>query len=125
MNLLLVGVGGFVGSICRYLLAGIVQQVLHGSTFPYGTMVVNIVGCFAIGCLNGLAEARQMFSPELRIFLLIGLLGGFTTFSAFGYETLALLRDSQIGAALANVLVQVVAGLLCVWLGYGLVTRYL
>ena len=125
MNLLLVGVGGFIGSIGRYVLAGAIHQVLHNSTFPYGTMVVNIVGCFVIGCLNGLAETRQLFSPELRLFLLIGLLGGFTTFSTFGYETMALLRDSQIGAALANVLVQVTVGLLCVWLGYSLVTRYL
>ena len=125
MNLLLVGVGGFIGSIGRYVLAGAIHQVLHNSTFPYGTMVVNIVGCFVIGFLNGLAETRQLLSPELRLFLLIGLLGGFTTFSTFGYETMALLRDSQIGAALANVLVQVTVGLLCVWLGYSLVTRYL
>jgi CrcB protein len=125
MNLLLVGVGGFIGSIGRYVLAGAIHQVLHSATFPYGTMVVNILGCFVIGCLNGLAETRQMLSPELRLFLLIGVLGGFTTFSTFGYETMALLRDSQIGAALANVLVQVTVGLLCVWLGYSLVTRYL
>ena len=123
-HLLLVGAGGFIGSIGRYLLAGAVHQVLHGSTFPYGTMVVNIIGCFAIGCLNGLAEARQTLVPEVRVFLLIGLLGGFTTFSTFGYETIALMRDSQVGAALANVLLQVTVGLLCVWLGYGLVTRY-
>lgn len=125
MNLLLVGVGGFIGSIGRYVLAGAIHQVLHSAAFPYGTMVVNIVGCFVIGFLNGLAETRQMLSPELRLFLLIGLLGGFTTFSTFGYETMALLRASQIGAALANVLVQVTVGLLCVWLGYSLVTRYL
>ena len=123
IHLLLVGAGGFIGSIGRYLLAGAVHQVLHGSTFPYGTMVVNIIGCFAIGCLNGLAETRQTLVPEVRAFLLIGLLGGFTTFSTFGYETIALMRDSQIGAALANVLVQVTVGLLCVWLGYSLVAR--
>ena len=99
--------------------------MLHSSSFPYGTMAVNIVGCLAIGCLNGLAETRQMFAPEARLFLLVGLLGGFTTFSTFGYETLALLRDAEIGAALANVIVQVTIGLLCVWLGYGLVVRYL
>ena len=81
-----IGLGGFVGSICRYLLGGAVHQVLHNTTFPYGTMVVNLVGCFAIGVGGGLVEIRQLFTPEVRMFLLVGLL-------AFGL--LSLIRDSN------------------------------
>tara|TARA_B100000686_G_scaffold310893_1_gene354060 strand:+ start:1150 stop:1539 length:390 start_codon:yes stop_codon:yes gene_type:complete len=119
-NLLWVGLGGFVGSVCRFLLGGAVHQVLHNSTFPYGTMVVNLVGCFAIGVGGGLVELRQLFSPEARMFLLVGLLGGFTTFSTFGYESLNLARDGELLASLANIAIQVVAGVVLVWLGYGL-----
>jgi len=124
-KLLLVGLGGFVGSIARYVLSGAMQQWLQNSSFPYGTMAVNIIGCFAIGCLNGLAESRQIISPEIRVFLVVGLLGGFTTFSTFGYETLVLLRESQLISALANVAFQITFGLISVWSGYVLVSRYL
>ena len=119
-NLLWVGLGGFVGSVCRFLLGGAVHQVLHNSTFPYGTMVVNLVGCFAIGVGGCLVELRQLFSPEARMFLLVGLLGGFTTFSTVGYESLNLARDGELLASLANIAIQVVAGVVLVWLGYGL-----
>ena len=124
MNLFFVGVGGFLGSVGRYLLGGAVHQLLHNSTFPYGTMVINILGCFLIGFFSGLVELRQLFSPEMRLFLLIGLLGGFTTFSTFGYETIALVRDGEIVSGLSNVVIQVIVGLLFVWVGSG-VTRYL
>jgi CrcB protein len=119
-TLLWVGLGGFVGSVCRFLLGGAVHQVLQNSTFPYGTMVVNLVGCFAIGVGGGLVEMRQLFTPEARMFLLVGLLGGFTTFSTFGYESVTLAREGEMLASLANIVIQVVAGVLLVWLGYGL-----
>ena len=70
-----------------------VHRLMPLSEFPFGTFVVNVVGCLCIGVLNGVAETRQIIGPELRLFLMIGLLGGFTTFSTFGYETLALIRD--------------------------------
>ncbi len=117
-NLLFVGAGGFLGSICRYLLGGAVHQLLHNSTFPYGTVVVNMFGCFLVGFFSGLAEVRQLLTPESRLFLLIGLLGGFTTFSTFGYETVALMREGEVLAALSNVLIQVNFGLLFVWIGF-------
>ena len=123
LNLVYVGVGGFIGSIGRYLVTGAVYQIFPNSYFPIGTAVVNILGCFLIGFLSGLTELRQLLSPELRIFLLIGLLGGFTTFSTFGYETIASLRTGEFVSALANVLIQVIVGLSAVWLGYN-VTRY-
>jgi CrcB protein len=95
LNLVYVGVGGFLGSIGRYLVAGAVHQIFPNSYFPADTAVVNILGCFLIGILSGLTELRQLLNPELMVFLLIGLLGGFTTFSTFGYETIASLRSGQ------------------------------
>lgn len=124
LNLVYVGVGGFLGSIGRYLVAGAVYQLFPNSHFPLGTTVVNILGCFLIGLLTGLVEVRNFLSPEMRIFLLIGLLGGFTTFSTFGFETVALLRDGTFLPALANVLIQVIVGISAVWLGFNII-RYI
>ena len=118
--MLFVGAGGFVGAIGRYLLAGAVYQLFPNSSFPSGTTVVNVLGCFIIGLLNGLIETRQLFGPETRLFLLIGLLGGFTTFSTFGFETMALMKDGEFLLAVMNVLVQVVLGLGAVFVGYNL-----
>ncbi len=120
IKILLVGTGGFIGSILRYLMSGLVYQLLAKPWFPYGTMAVNITGCFLIGLCGGLAETRQLFSPEARSFLFIGLFGGFTTFSTFGYETVALLRDGQMVSALSNILLHVILGLGAVVLGDGL-----
>jgi CrcB protein len=118
INAALVGSGGFLGALARYGLSGLVHRQVPLATFPYGTLVVNLVGCFAIGVLAGFAESRQLFGPEFRVFALIGLLGGFTTFSTFGYETFAMIRDAEYLQAAANIGVQVIAGLALVWLGY-------
>jgi CrcB protein len=123
INAALVGSGGFIGAIFRYGLSGFVQRNAALSTFPYGTLAVNLLGCLLIGIAVGLVETRQMFGPEFRLFALIGLLGGFTTYSTFGYETFALLRDADFLRAAANVTVHVVFGLALVWLGYALTTR--
>lgn len=106
----------------RYGLVGFVQNRVPLSTFPYGTLTVNLFGCLVIGALTGLVDARQLFSPEFRTFALIGVLGGFTTYSTFGYETFALLRDAEFSRVLAYVGVHVVAGLALVWAGYNLTT---
>lgn len=124
LDLVYVGLGGLIGSVGRYLASGAAHQIFPGLYFPIGTAVVNIIGCFLIGILTGLAEMRNLLSPEMRLFLLIGLLGGFTTFSTFGHETLALLRDGQLLHAVGNVLIQVVIGLSGVWLGYT-IARYI
>ena len=116
-NILLVGLGGFVGSVLRYLASGYVQQSTKSIDFPYGTLAVNVIGCFVIGFLAQLAEARGVFTSESRLFVFVGILGGFTTFSSFGNETLNLARDSQMMNALANVGANVVLGLFAVWLG--------
>jgi len=114
---ILVGFGGFLGSIARYLAGGAVHRLAAGSAFPYGTLFVNVTGCLAIGFLAALSEARGVLSPEARVFLMVGVLGGYTTFSSFGYETLQLVRGGEMLAAAANVLIQVVVGLGAVWAG--------
>ncbi len=117
INILLVGFGGFIGSVSRYLASGYVQQAMKSIDFPYGTLAVNVVGCFIIGFLAQLAEERGVFTSQSRLFVFTGFLGGFTTFSSFGNETLNLARDSQILNALANVGANVLLGLFAVWLG--------
>src|SRR5262245_18352375 len=94
-KLLLVGLGGALGSLLRYGVGGAIGRLKGGSTFPIETLLINVSGCLVIGLLAGLGEARGALSAPARAFLLVGLLGGFTTFSAFGYETLQLLRGGQ------------------------------
>ena len=106
-----VGVGGVVGAVLRYLVVMGVNGAVGGSGAPYGTLVVNAVGCFLVGSIVGFVEAHKPLSPEMQAFLLIGLLGGFTTFSAFGMETIRLFRDGAYVAGSMNVLLQVGVGL--------------
>ncbi|NLJ42228.1 MAG: fluoride efflux transporter CrcB [Bacteroidales bacterium] len=91
-TLLLVGAGGFLGSVSRFLASRFFQSNLQ-SVFPLGTFIVNITGCFLIGLIYGLSERSTMFSPGWKMFLTAGFCGGFTTFSTFANENLALLRD--------------------------------
>jgi CrcB protein len=116
-QVLLVGAGGFIGAILRYALGGWVHDMLNNASFPYGTLVVNAVGCLLIGFLSGLAESRSVIGPEARLFIFIGILGGFTTFSSFAYETFSLARDAQNLAAIVNVFAQVILGLIGIWFG--------
>jgi CrcB protein len=117
-NVLLVGLGGFIGSAGRYLVAGWVQNLIDRPLLPFGTLAVNVIGCLLIGLLGGLAETREIMHPNARMFVMVGILGGFTTFSTFGYETFALGRDGQSLMALANIGMQIVFGLVAVWAGY-------
>jgi CrcB protein len=119
-KLFLAGIGGFIGSTLRYAVTGYVQQFSRSIDFPYGTLAVNLVGCFLIGFLSQLAESRGVFTAESRTFVFIGILGGFTTFSAFGNETMNLWRDGQNTLALANVAAHLVLGLGAVWVSRAL-----
>ncbi|HTR99583.1 MAG TPA: fluoride efflux transporter CrcB [Bacteroidota bacterium] len=119
MNLLVVFIGGGLGAVARYLLQGVVYR-FSGTEFPYGTLIVNILGCFTIGLLMSSMEERFLATPTLRLFLTIGILGGFTTFSSFSYETMALLREGNFLAGGINVLSSVVVCLGATWLGLGL-----
>ena len=117
MNILLVAFGGAFGSVSRYLLGTWIQSMSKSIDFPYGTLMVNLIGCFVIGFLSQLAEARGVFTSESRALVFVGILGGFTTFSSFGNDTINLLRDGETFNALANVGANVILGLLLVWLG--------
>ena len=117
LNIFIVGIGGFIGSALRYLVAGWAQGLSKSLDFPYGTLAVNLIGCFVIGFLGELAESRGIFASETRLLVFIGLLGGFTTFSSFGNDTLNLARSGQMFNALTNVAVNVIFSLLLVWLG--------
>jgi CrcB protein len=115
-QLLLVGVGGFIGSIARYVVSGSVQGLVAG-TFPVGTFAVNVFGCFGIGGVAELVDVYGMFSPETRALLVIGLFGGFTTFSTFGNETVNLIRAGDWSLAAVNVAAHMVLAIGAVWLG--------
>ncbi|MCP4676706.1 MAG: fluoride efflux transporter CrcB [Deltaproteobacteria bacterium] len=117
-NIMLVGSGGFIGSVLRYLVSVLMQQSFKTDSFPAGTAVVNVTGCLVIGLLGGWAENGQALGPQTRLFLFLGLLGGFTTFSTFGYETVALLRDKAVFLAFINVIIQLSLGFGAVLLGY-------
>lgn len=116
MNILLVGLGGALGAIARYLLSG---YVLHHSTdwkFPLPTFLVNVLGCLVAGLLAGFAVKQDWFSEQHRLFLFTGILGGFTTFSAFGVETVHLLRHGHVGITALYVGLSVVVGIGALWL---------
>ncbi len=114
-TILLVGGGGAIGALLRYVVSGLAYRYL-GPTFPWGTLVANVLGCFFIGIIWAVTEESSV-PPSARLFLLTGVLGAFTTFSTFGMETINLLRDGELGLALTNVLFSNVAGLLAVVLG--------
>ena len=116
-KLLMVGAGGFVGSILRYLVSGAAQSLFRNATFPLGTVAVNVSGCFAIGLVSQLAESRGFLTGASRTFLVMGVLGGYTTFSAYANESFNLLRAGESPLAIVNVAGQVLLCLVCVWLG--------
>lgn len=115
-HVLQIAAGGALGSVARYGLTGLVHRVV-GATFPAGTFVVNVLGCFLFGLIAGIGTERVLLATSTRSFVLIGLLGGFTTFSTFGYETVMLLREGAWGPAALNALGQLILGLLALSLG--------
>ena len=115
----LIGVAGMLGTLSRYWMSGWVTE-RFGETFPWGTLTVNAAGCFLIGAAFYLTEERLLLDPAVRLALLIGFLGGFTTFSSFGVQTFTLLRDGELLLAAAYVFLSNGLGLLMVWLGYQL-----
>jgi CrcB protein len=116
-NLLWIGVGGFVGAILRYLVGAYVQGLTQSLNFPYGTLVVNLVGCWLIGFLFYLPALHDTLDNQLRLLLITGVLGAFTTFSTFGNESLRLLQNQRTGAALIYIGASVCAGLVAVRVG--------
>lgn len=117
-QLLLVAIGGALGSTCRYYISNtITQRVIFGA-FPLGTWAVNVLGCLVAGLVLGLSERFQFLSAETRVLIFSGILGGFTTFSAFAVETVTLLKRGDVVTALVYILLSVTIGLAAVWLGW-------
>ncbi len=116
-KLLLIAMGGAVGSVMRYAVAGWTQK-LSGSSFPLGTLIVNVSGCLAIGFLGMALTGPLLIREEYRVALLVGILGGYTTFSTFGRETFLLAADGEMGYAMTNLLLCNAVGLGAVWLGH-------
>jgi CrcB protein len=116
-KVLSIAIAGLLGTLARYWLSGW-ADARWGATFPIGTLIVNLTGCLLIGFLFHATGEKYLVDPVLRSAVLVGFLGGFTTFSSFGIQTFALLRDGEMFLAGVNVLVSNVAGLLMVWAGY-------
>lgn len=119
-KILWVGMGGFLGSSTRYVVSSAIRRLLPHAIFPYGTVAVNVVGCLVIGWLTGYADLHDTLAPHVRLFLFVGILGGFTTFSTFGFESFALLTGGRAGHAFASIAMHLFVGIGAVWLGYGL-----
>lgn len=119
MKIVLIGLAGAVGTLCRYWLSGVVAR-RYGEVFPAGTLAVNAVGCFLIGLLFYLMQERYVVGQTTRAVVMLGLLGGFTTFSSYGLQTFTLLREGELMHAALNVAASNVLGLLLVWVGYSL-----
>ena len=119
MTYLLVGLGGAIGAMARHAVNHVVHQHLLSARFPWGIFAINVAGSFVIGLLGGLiASERFAWGYPMRTFVIVGVLGGFTTFSSFSFDTLALSREGFQGQAMLNVLGQVGLSLLAVWVGY-------
>jgi CrcB protein len=124
IKILAVGSGGFIGAVFRYLISVFAISQAPDSKFPYGTIAANLIGCLLIGFLAGLFELRSWGNPEFRLFIFVGILGGFTTFSTFSHETFLLFENGKLLMSLANLGIQVIFGLVFVWLGYQLIRLF-
>jgi CrcB protein len=117
IKIIYVGLGGFIGATLRYVTSGVVGRFTSQAQFPFGTFVVNMVGCLLIGFLAGLADSRDLFTSTSRAFVFTGILGAFTTFSTFSYETMGLFQNGQTSPAMINLGLQILLGLIAVWGG--------
>lgn len=115
-TILLVALGGGIGSVFRYLSSVFVNRFFPNH-FPYATFIVNIIGCFLIGFLIGYAEKNQLTSPQFKYFLITGFCGGLTTFSTFSLENVELMQNNQMLIMFAYIALSVIVGLFSVWLG--------
>jgi fluoride exporter len=123
LRLVLITLFGALGTLARYGLQGVVQ-IRTGGTFPYGTLLVNLSGCFLIGLIGQLTLNRMVIPPDWRVAIAVGFFGGYTTFSSFGWETAKMLEDSEWLTATGYVAASVVAGLLLSVAGIRLANRF-
>ena len=117
-NVFLVGIGGFIGSIMRYLVTIWSDSLFQEISFPLGTLIANISGCLVLGFLNGWAESHQFFTAQIRLFMFVGILGSYTTFSTFSYETVKMMQNGDSFQAMMNITLQVIIGLFAAFIGF-------
>lgn len=122
-NLLILGLGGFFGAISRYMLSEYVQNLFKQTAFPYGTLAVNILGCFVLGVLTHAAGAKGLLDAQTRLFLMVGFVGAFTTFSTFSLESASLFQSGQNAAGLLNILSSNLLGLVFVFIGQSVASQ--
>lgn len=122
-NLLILGLGGFFGAISRYMLSEYVQNLFKQTAFPYGTLAVNILGCFVLGLLTHAAGAKGLLDAQTRLFLMVGFVGAFTTFSTFSLESANLFQSGQNAAGLLNILSSNLLGLVFVFIGQSVASQ--
>ena len=123
-DFLIVGLGGFLGSGMRWFLESTFHKIFLNFSFPGGILIVNLVGCLGIGLCAGFIESRELVNPSIRLFLIVGILGGFTTFSSFANDSFALLRSGSLGMSLANIGLNVGLGMSAVYLGLTLSEQF-
>ena len=114
----IIGIGGFIGSIMRYLIMLWSKSLFQELSFPLGIVIVNLSGCLILGLLNGFAENHQFFTFQIRLFMFVGILGSFTTFSTFSYETIEMMQNGDSLQALLNIAIQVIGGLFAAFIGF-------
>ncbi|HAY85271.1 MAG TPA: fluoride efflux transporter CrcB [Chloroflexi bacterium] len=122
-NLLILGLGGFFGAISRYMLSEYVQNLFKQTAFPYGTLAVNILGCFVLGLLTHAAGAKGLLDAQTRLFLMVGFVGAFTTFSTFSLESASLFQSGQNAAGMLNILTSNLLGLVFVFIGQSVASQ--
>ena len=122
-NLLILGLGGSLGAISRYLLSEYIQNLFKPTHFPYGTLAVNILGCFVLGVLTHTAGVKGLLDPQTRLFLMVGFVGAFTTFSTFSVESASLFQNGQNTAGMLNILGSNLLGLSFVFIGQSVASQ--
>lgn len=122
-NILILGLGGFFGAVSRHMLSSFVQNMFKPTGFPYGTLAVNILGCFVLGLLTHLAGTKGLLDANTRLFLMVGFVGAFTTFSTFSVESAALFQNGQSFAGWLNILGSNLLGIVFVFVGQALAAQ--
>ncbi|MCK5541423.1 MAG: fluoride efflux transporter CrcB [Desulfobacterales bacterium] len=117
-GIFLVGIGGFIGAVMRHMVTIWSKGLFEGLSFPLGTLIANISGCLLLGLLNGWAENHHFFTSQIRLFMFVGILGSYTTFSTFSYETIEMMQNGDSIQTLLNITVQVIVGLFAAFIGF-------
>lgn len=123
-NLIILGLGGFLGAVSRYLLSDFVQNMFKAANFPYGTLVVNVLGCFTLGLLAQIAGAKDLIDPQTRLFLMVGFIGAFTTFSTFSLESANLFQAGHNYTAAIYLIGSNILGIIFVFVGQAAASQF-